>query len=220
MSVVVAVAPHPDDETLGVGATLARHVSQGHDVHWLIVTSLNGATQDAVLRRAVEIESVAALYRFAAVHQLGLPAARLDTVPLADIVSAVGAVFRGVEPDTVYLPFPGDAHSDHRIVFDAGAACTKWFRYPSIRRVLCYETLSETGFGLDPRTPGLSPTSYVDVTDHLATKLTALTLYAGEGGQHPFPRSCDAIRALATLRGAEAGCAAAEAFALVREVQK
>src|SRR5688572_26416578 len=146
---ILAVAPHPDDETLGCGGTLLRHVALGDRVYWLIVTDLtteHGYPAAVAKRRASEISSVAAAYGFAGVYNLSLPPTRLDAMPRADLVAAIGRVVKEVAPRTVYLPFRGDVHTDHRVVFDASAACTKWFRYPSIRRVLCYEVLSETDF--------------------------------------------------------------------------
>jgi len=44
-----------------------------------------------------------------------------------------------VQPSAVYLPYPHDVHSDHAVVFDAAAACTKGFRYPSVRKLYAGE---------------------------------------------------------------------------------
>lgn len=215
MTSVLAVAPHPDDETLGLGGTLLRHIAAGDAVHWLVLTALpeaGGSLPPGIF------DAVAAAYGFAGVHRLDLPDARLDTVPLADLVPRIGAVVQRVAPATVYLPHPGDAHTDHRVAFDAAAACTKPFRYPSVRRVLVYETPSETDFGVDPGRLGFRPNVYVDVTTHLERKLEITRLYTGELGVHPFPRNGDALRARAMLHGTVAGVQAAEAFVLLREI--
>jgi hypothetical protein len=103
------------------------------------------------------------------------------------------------------------------MVFETCMACSKWFRYPSIRRVLCYETLSETNFGARPSEPRFAPTTWIDISGHLEGKLAMAGIFASELGAHPFPRSLEAIRAQALLRGAEAGCSSAEAFQLIRE---
>ena len=63
------------------------------------------------------------------------------------------------------------------------------------------------------------PNHYIDIPDHLAGKVAALAHYAEESAAHPFPRSEDSVRALATLRGSEAGCQAAEAFMLLRALE-
>lgn len=218
---VLVVAPHPDDETLGCGGTLLRHVAAGHAVYWLIVTTMrteDGFSEAAIGRRQLEVEKVAAAYRFMKVYFLGLPSARLDTLPIGDLVPAIGRVIKATEPSIIYLPFPGDAHSDHAAVFKAATACTKWFRYPSIRRVLCYETPSETDFGLDPQAATFTPNSFVDITPYVDQKIEIMKMYAGEMGEFPFPRSAEALRSFARVRGAACGCQAAESFMLLREI--
>jgi LmbE family N-acetylglucosaminyl deacetylase len=217
---ILVIAPHPDDETLGCGGTLLRHAADGHELHWLIVTKMTtakGFTEEQIRAREGEIKKIEQLYRFSSVHQLGLPTTRLDTVGAAELIDQVGKVIKAVAPEILYLPHRGDAHSDHHAVFDAGAACTKWFRYPTIKRVLSYETLSETDFALDPGAAAFRPNVFLDVTAHLDTKIKAMMIYASEHKDFPFPRSEKAIRALAAVRGASSGFEAAEAFMLLRE---
>jgi len=217
---VVVVAPHPDDETLGCGGTILRHIAEGDAVHWLIVTHIAedlGFSKERVTKREEEIRTIANRYGLSQTTNLAFPTTRLDRTPIGEVVQAIGSVFRDVEPQVVYVPYRGDIHTDHAVVFDAVASCTKWFRYPSIRRVLAYETPSETDFALDPDTNGFRPNVFVDVTEYLDDKISIMQVYDSELGTHPFPRSESSIRALATLRGAAAGCEAAEAFMLLRE---
>lgn len=222
MSVVLVVAPHPDDETLGCGGTLLRHRREGDELHWLVVTAAAGAEDSASaagMRRTSELARVAESYGFAGVHELGFPEIRIDSIPLAEIVERCGEVVRGTAAEVIYLPFPGDAHTDHRVTFAGAIACTKRFRYPTVRRVLAYETLSETDFGVDPDRNGFRPNVFVDIESFVEEKLRIMRMYTDELRPHPFPRSEDSIRALATLRGAASGCAAAEAFMLLREIR-
>lgn len=220
MGTILVAAAHPDDETLGCGATLLRHRAGGDAVHWLIATGMTpevGGTPERVAERDREIEAVAKHFGFAGVHRLGFPAARLDVVPRADLVAAIGGVIDAVAPDTLYVPFRGDIHSDHAVLADACAAASKWFRHASVRRVRAYETLSETEFQLAPDALAFRPNLFLDVTAHLDGKVAAMRLYKSEIGTLPFPRSEEAIRALATLRGSAAGCGVAEAFMTLRE---
>lgn len=220
MSTVLVIAPHPDDETLGCGGTLLRHVAQGDDVHWLIATTVTeeaGFTAERVDSREREIETVADRYGFTRTHRLDLPTTRLDAVPMATLVGAMGDVFKSVEPEVVYMPYRHDVHTDHAAVFDASVACTKWFRYPSVRRVLVYETLSESDFVLNPDIAGFRPNVFVDITEHVDEKVEIMRVFASEMAPYPFPRSERAMRALADVRGTAAGYDAAEAFILLRE---
>ena len=222
MSKVLVVAPHPDDETLGCGGTLLRHVAEGDSVHWLIATAMRtdaGYAVTDVARRDDEISAVADAYRFATVHQFGYATATLDQVPKLEFIEKVSGVLKAVKPDHVYLPFPGDAHSDHRATFEATAVCTKAFRYPFVHQVWAYETLSETDQAVNPTLVEFRAQQFVEIADYLDGKINIMNLYASEVGPFPFPRSEHGIRALAAWRGAQAGYTAAEAFMLIRARQ-
>lgn len=220
MSAVLVVAPHPDDETLGCGGTLLRHAARGDSVHWLIVTAMDSSrfSAERIECRVREVDQIAAAYGFASTTCLQFPASRLDEVPCSELVAAIGAVVGKLQPEVIYLPFPGDAHTDHHAVYSAAAAATKWFRYPSVKRVLACEIVSETDFGLAPDGLAFRPNSYVDISAWLDQKIAIMRLYEGEMGEHPFPRSEVAMRALANLRGAQSGFFAAEAFMLLKEI--
>ena len=105
-------------------------------------------------------------------------------------------------------------HSDHRVTFEAVSACTKWFRHRC--KADEYETLSETDFGIDPRDAQFKPNLFVNISDYLEQKL-AMRVYSSELGEFPFPRSENLE--LAQIRGAQAGCEAAEAFMSLRVLE-
>lgn len=217
----LVIAPHPDDEILSCGGTLLRRKAEGGVLGWMIVTGMDknaGWSAERIRQRDEEIARVASLTGFDQVFNLRLPATRLDEVPMGELVSAFSSVFKSFEPEELLVPHRGDVHSDHRVTFDAVAACAKWFRYPSVRRVLAYETMSETEFGLSTETV-FQPNFFVDIGSYLDRKLEIMAVYQSELGEFPFPRSIRAIRSLAEWRGASAGYQAAEAFELLRERQ-
>ncbi len=215
---ILIVAPHPDDETLAAGGTLLRARAEGREIHWLIVTEMRAADgwpEEKIRRREDEIASAAAALGFASVAKLGFPTARLDRTAMGDLVAAMARVVREIGPEVLLLPHRGDAHSDHAAVHDAGTACAKWFRYPSVRWTLAYETLSETDAGLRRDEP-FRADLFVDIAAHLERKIEIMSIFGDEILDFPFPRSADAVRALAMTRGAASGSAAAEAFMLLR----
>lgn len=216
------IAPHPDDETLGCGGTILKLKARGVSVHWLIVTTIEGVSsfpQNKVPVRAIEIESVRDAYGFDGLHHCSLPAAGLDTLGKGGLIGAIGKVIQSVEPDSVYVPYRNDVHSDHAAVFDAAVSGAKTFRSPFVKAIYAYETLSETDFGLRPDDPGFRPNLYEDITGFLDKKISIMSLFEGEMGEFPFPRSEECLRALATLRGAQANCQAAEAFMILKEIR-
>lgn len=218
---ILVVAPHADDESLGCGGTLLRHLAEGDQIHWLLVTGMSpesGFSEERIAIRQREIEAAAARYRFTSVHQLKLPPAALETLPIGKVIAGISDVISKIQPQLVYTVYRNDAHSDHQIVFDAVMSATKSFRYPFVRRVLAYETLSETDFGLKPEDGGFRPNVYMDISDYIQEKLDILEIFESEMGEFPFPRSRKALEALATLRGAQSNCHAAEAFMLIKEI--
>lgn len=220
MSRVLAVAVHPDDETLGCGGALLRHKAEGDEVHWLIATAIkevDGFEAQAVKERREEIETVANIYGFSGVHELELSTCKTDTYDTLFLSHAFRDIFRQIKPEIVYLPFKNDAHSDHRIIFEAAFSCTKSFRFPFIKKILMVETLSETEFAPNFREDWFVPNVFVDITPYMEIKLKIIQCYKSELGEHPFPRNMKNIEALAILRGAMSGCTFAESFMLIKE---
>lgn len=219
---ILVVAPHPDDESLGCGGAIAKWVARGHRVHWLIVTNMAGSSYysaERIAERNSEIERLAAIYPFTSTTQLTFAPATLTTQDLPALIAEIGGAIKQKSISTLVLPYRYDAHSDHQIVFEAGAACTKSFRYPSIQQVLVYETLSETDYGVDSENIAFKPNYFVDISQHLETKLAALKIFGSEFAEHPFPRSIKNVKALATLRGAQTGVEAAEAFIQLKYIE-
>ncbi|WP_339261839.1 PIG-L deacetylase family protein [Lysinibacillus sp. FSL K6-3209] len=215
---VVIVTPHPDDETLGCGGTILKHVEHGDKIFWLIITTMGSFfKEEAKLKRAKEIAKVAKQYNFNETFELGFEAAMLDQVPESNLIGAISSVFHKIQPNIIYVPYPSDIHSDHKFVFDATMACTKWFRYSSVEKVLAYETLSETDFTINPDANNFRPNVYVDIKDYLERKIEIMNIYESEISNFPFPRSEKAVSSLAYVRGAASGFEAAEAFMLLKE---
>ena len=127
-------------------------------------------------------------------------------------------MFRQVEPNIVYLPFKSDVHTDHQIAFKAAYSCTKTFRCPSTKKIIMMETLSETEFTPSTKEDSFIPNMFVDITDFIDRKIEIMNIYKSELADHPFPRSEKNILALATVRGATAGCEYAESFMIVKEI--
>lgn len=218
---ILVIAPHPDDETLGCGGTLLRHKAEGCQVHWLLITGMSeerGFSKERIAKRNEEILLAAQAYVFDSVAQLNLPPAALETLPLGQIIAGISDTINKVKPQIVYVPYRNDAHSDHELVFDAAMSATKSFRYPFIKRVLAYETLSETDFGMKPEDGGFRPNVFVDISSYINKKLDIMEIFESEMGEFPFPRSRKALEALATLRGAQSNCQAAESFMLIKEI--
>lgn len=223
MKRVIVVSAHPDDETLGVGGTLLKHVEKGDKVYWIIVTNIfenQEFSKERVKLRQLEIDRVNKLFGFTKMFKLDYPTMTLTSSSLLTLVPEISKIFMEVEPEILYTLNRSDAHSDHRILFDAVMACTKSFRYPFIKQVLMYECLSETEFAPALPEKVFIPNYFVDISNYIDKKLEIMAVFQSELGKHPFPRSIDNIKALAHYRGASAGVRYAESFQVLKLIDK
>ena len=177
-----------------------------------------GFSENQIKKRQDEINRIAEFYNFDGVFSLEFPPANLENIPKATLIQKAAEVIDSVQITEIFLPFFGDAHSDHKIVFESFFSACKSFRRPSVKRVLCYETLSETNFGIRHCGRDFVPNVYENISNSFAKKMEALDIYEGEFLEHPFPRSKISVKALAQLRGSECRSQFAEAFFLVKEI--
>ncbi len=222
---VMAVVAHADDEVLGCGGTLRRHVLAGDEV-WTVIladgeSSRDGVSSDtAIARRETAARDAAAVLGVQNVSLHRFPDNRLDTCALLDIVKVVEEHIARVAPDTVYTHHSGDVNIDHKRVHDAVVtACRPQAGHP-VQTLLLFETASSTEWQVPGAAPAFQPNWFVDISDQLATKLRALESYSEEMRAWPHPRSMEGVEHLARWRGATVGYEAAEAFVLGRRVQR
>lgn len=219
---VLVIAPHPDDEVLGVGGTIAKYVAAGHNVYVCIVTKgcsplfkpEDVAQVRSECRMADDILGVKKIYF------LDFPAAMLEDVPRYKLNDAIARVVQEIKPDEVYLPHRGDMQIDHKMIVDASMVALRPKYKHIVKRILAYETLSETGWDVPNTVNEFIPTVYNDISAFLEKKIEALNLFSTQIAEFPNARSIQAVRALAMYRGATVNIAAAEAFSLIREINK
>ncbi len=218
---LLVIAPHPDDEVLGVGGTIARFASDGAEVCVVVMTKgcpPDYPEDDYKLARQ-EAHAAHAVLGVKETVFLDFPAARLDTIPHRDINAQLCQICRKVQPDKLFVPFVGDIHMDHQLVFLSSLVAARPNNPLAPKEIYAYETLSETNWNAPYLAPNFVPNVFIDISAHLETKLQAMQMYASQVQPFPSERSEEALRALATLRGATVGRYAAEAFCLIRQIQ-
>ena len=211
---VLVVSAHPDDEILGVGGTIVKHVENGDDVSVCIVTRAYEPewSQEYIERKREEAERVDQLLGVKKRYWCGFPTVKLNTVPTGEFNRKIGAVIDDVDPDVVYTHFEHDINEDHTRVFKAVMVATR--PVDKKRRVLCFETMSSTEWS----NKGFVPNFYVDISRQIEKKAEALSIYESEVRQPPHPRSLEGAKTWARKRGFEICTEYAEAFMLLREV--
>ncbi|MBR6727557.1 MAG: PIG-L family deacetylase [Clostridia bacterium] len=218
---ILIIAPHPDDEVLGVGGTALKRAQCGDEVTVCVVT--RGVEPlfpaEAVEKTRAEAVEAHRLLGIGKTLYLDFPSVMLESVPRYELNAAIARVVAELEPDEVYIPHSGDMQLDHRLVADAAMVALRPKYKHKVARVYAYETVSETGWNTPSVQNAFLPTVYEDISDTLEAKLEAMACYRSQLDDFPGARSLEALRALAVFRGTTVGVAAAEAFALIREIR-
>lgn len=219
---ILVVAAHADDEALGCGGTIARHVQAGDRVEVVFVadgvSARPGAAADDLARRQAATEHARQILGIAQTHFLGLPDNRLDSLPLLDIVQPLEAIIASVRPDVIYTHHLGDLNVDHRLTHQAVLTACRPQPGASVRQILAFEVLSSTEWGGACALPFVA-NYFVDIGSTLDTKLRALEAYALEMRPAPHSRSLVHVQGLAHHHGHCVGIEAAEAFMVIRQIQ-
>lgn len=222
---ILVIAAHPDDEVLGCGATIAKHIAKGDQVHVLILAE--GLTSRAIKRdrdlekNALSDLAIAAkkandILGVSSLELLNFPDNRMDGVDLLDVVKVVENFIDKYIPSRIYTHFHNDVNVDHRIVHNAVVTATRPLPGQAVKEVLTFEVMSSTEWQITG--DRFRPNWFEKIDDYLSKKLEALHAYASEMRDWPHSRSYQAIEHLAKLRGATIGVEAAEAFELCRGI--
>lgn len=222
--VVLIVAAHPDDEVLGVGGAAARHAEEGDTVH--VVIAAEGATsrdvrrdtsarQDDLGRLKSAANAAAKILGTLPPRFFDFPDNRMDAMARLDVIKPIEALVEEVRPMIVYTHFRGDLNVDHTVLHDAVLTACRPLPGCPVRSIYAFETTSSTEWSA---LNTFDAVRYVDISRVIDRKMQALEAYEVEMRKFPHARSLEAVRALATVRGAHVGCEAAEAFKVIREI--
>jgi len=224
---ICVIAAHPDDEILGCGGTIAKHINDGDEVYVLIMAEGITSRNDKRDRKSREKELSELTKAAHEAHEilgttslqlLDSPDNRMDSVDFIDIVKIIEKRLAGMSPDIVYTHHWGDLNIDHRITHQAVMTAFRPKPGLSVKKILCFEIPSSTDWQTPNMNTIFSPNYYVNISGTLHQKLKALKSYSSEMNPWPHTRSIEAVEHLAHWRGSSMGLEAAEAFIIVRDI--
>ncbi|HHV46131.1 MAG TPA: PIG-L family deacetylase [Tissierellia bacterium] len=213
---ILVFAPHNDDEVLGVGGTIARYVSEGHEVYVCEVTkSISEERLKFIRQEAREAHKILGVKE---TFFLDFPVVRLKETPLVELNEELSRIVTKVKPDIAYIPHKGDIHMDHYMVSHSAMVAMRPIGDFKVKEIYAYETLSETEWNIPSVENAFIPNVWVDITEFIEKKKQAMACYKSQIKEPPHPRSNEIIEALAKFRGSTISVPYAESFMLIRKI--
>ena len=220
MSNILVICAHPDDESLGLGGTLALHASQGDTVNVLMfATGQYGRDESkkGVSERQKQGEKAFKILGVKNVDFYDFPDNEMDKISNLEITKSIEKIIKSFKPEIVLTHSNSDLNIDHRIIYNATLTATRPMNTSSVQEVISFEIPSSTEWNF---TSPFSPNMFVDISKELKFKLKALSQYKSELKQFPHPRSLKGIEIIAKRWGTVCGYPAAEAFQIIRQIRK
>lgn len=225
---VLVIAAHPDDEVLGCGGTIIKHVEDNDEVHIMILAegiTSRDITRNTLLRSEElkklheDTSSCAKIMGVKDIELYDFPDNRMDSVPLLDIVKKIEIKIEKFQPHIVYTHHNGDVNIDHTIAHIAAVTACRSLPGQCVKRILFFETLSSTEWQMQTSSKIFKPNWYVEIAKTFEKKINALKCYSSEMRKYPHPRSYEGVKILAQYRALAIGGEYAEAFSLGRNIE-
>lgn len=226
MSKILVIAAHPDDELLGLGATIKKRVDRGDVANCIILgegmTSRKNKREDVegILINQLHENSrkAAKIIGFENIYFEKLPDNRFDGIEMLDIIKTIEGYIAKLKPDIVYTHHKGDRNIDHRITHEAVLTACRPVGDYTVKEIYAFETSSSTEWGFS-KEESFFPNIFEDVSNTLSFKLEAMKCYETEIREYPHPRSLKSLEIIAARWGSVVGVDYAEAFMLIRSTR-
>lgn len=223
------VVAHPDDELLGLGATMHKMIKDFNiKTHVVIlgegVTSRSDKRDIAKWKKELDIhknniKNAQAAIGYHSVNTYDFPDNRFDTLALLDIIKVIEKEKNAFQPEVVFTHHGGDLNIDHQRTFEAVITACRPMAHETVKTIITFETPSGTEWRspTDPR--HFLPNLFIEVSEeNIKAKIAGMESYEFEKRVYPHPRSPEALKIQAQRWGVAIGSMYAEAFCLVREI--
>lgn len=219
---VLIIAPHADDEVLGCGGYISKF-NNIKDFYVLVLTnshlgSPNLYSQTDIQNIRDEAKKASKYLKIKKIFFENFPGTKLDIFPGNEISDKIFEYIKSIKPKEVFLPFYNDTHSDHQKIYSSSLVALRPFILKKIitKKIFCYETLSETEFGI-PDKKNFDPNYFVSLNEKdFKNKVEAFKFYKSQIKKFPNPRSIPSIKIQAQFRGIQSNSLFSEAFRIIR----
>ena len=219
---VLVIVAHPDDETIGMGATIKRHSMMGDNI--FVVSMTNGvgsrskSSDKEVKGREIQAENASKVLGFKWIERYDFKDNSLDSYPLIKIIKSIEKVKSKIKPSLVYTHSGSDLNIDHRVI--SNSVFTAFRPQPNeiCKEIRLFEISSATDFSHESIASIFNPNLFINIQKTWKYKALALEGYGKEIKNYPHTRSLEGLQNLAKVRGNQVGIFMAEAFQVARKI--
>ncbi len=217
---ILIIAAHPDDEIIGCGGSIARHVAMGDEVQIQFMTSGVGSrnTCDSKQKRKYLAKKSAELLGVSRIFFADFPDNRMDSIPLLNVVKSIEECVFSFKPNVIYTHHVGDLNIDHQITHKAVVTACRPQPGLCVKEIYAFEVLSSTEWQ-SPNVHPFLPNVFVDISNYVNIKRDALSVYSSEMRTPPHSRSIENILRLNYYRGHTIGFDSVEAYMAIRIIK-
>jgi LmbE family N-acetylglucosaminyl deacetylase len=227
---IMLVVAHPDDELLGLGATMNKLIKQYNCKVKVVIlgegiTSRSDARDVKLWEKELathkqNINNAAKAIGYHEVKTYDFPDNRFDSVALLDIVKAIEKEKSDFQPEIIFTHHGGDTNVDHRCTFDAVITATRPMSHEVVKTIIAFETPSSTEWQAANYPNYFRPNLFIEVAkENVDAKIKGMESYEFEKRKYPHPRSPEALEIQCKRNGVIVGKEYAEAFMLIRSIQ-
>ena len=222
--IILIVIAHSDDEVLGMGGTIARHYKNGDKIFAISMTdgvsSRNEFNDEDIKIRDISSLNASKKLGFTWWGNNNFPDNQLDSIPLLKIVKTIEKCKEKVHPSIIYTHSASDLNIDHQLVNKATLTAFRPIANEKWKEIRSFEIPSSTDYGHESVTGYFKPNLYINIKDFWDIKNSALLDYKDELMEYPNSRSINKIKNLAEYRGSQCGLEMAEAFEILRKIDR
>ena len=228
---IMIVVAHPDDELLGLGATMHKLIQETNVITHVVIlgegiTSRSDTRDTNKWKSELEVHhyNILQAQKSIGYHSLityDFPDNRFDTVALLDIVKVIEKEKESFQPDIIFTHHGGDLNIDHQRTFEAVLTACRPLKNEIVKTIISFETPSGTEWRASSDPKHFIPNLFIEVNkENIEMKIKGMESYKFEKREYPHPRSSQSLTIQAQRWGIVIGSEFAEAFCVIRSIIK
>ena len=224
---ILVIVAHPDDETIGCGATIRKHYDLGDNIYCVAFTNGIGARsykklklKNEVKKRKIYSQNAAKILGFKWINIYNYPDNQLDKISILTLIKKIEKIKEKINPKIIYTHSFNDLNIDHSIIHTATITAFRPQPHEVFSEIRLFEIPSSTDYNFYKKKNIFIPNLFINIKELWKFKEDALNVYKKEIRKWSHTRSLESIKNLSYYRGTSSGLEMAEAFEILKKIER